>query len=174
MGNYIADVNDIVGTTIGVLEVLQYVGRRESKQKQRKYVHYYLVRCTKCGAIKEMQRSSLQEPKVASLNACNMCDKHKARLMAATSRRVDSTPNTNNHTTGIKHYSITWYYNTYRHDIIIHIDGKAYHVARYKSNSPGCIPCMVAIADEMHEVLAAGGKEAFFEWYETNKARFPK
>lgn len=176
MGNYIADVNDIVGTTVGVLEVLQYVGQREVGRKCHKYSHYYLVRCIKCGAIREVQRSALRNPKYNIHSACIKCDKWEAILKSATKRRADNTPNANNHTTGIKHYSITLCSSkrVYRHTVIVRIDNKIYQVARYISDSMDCIPRMVEIADEMNEVLAAGGKEAFFEWYAKNKTSFPK
>lgn len=176
MANRTIDANDIVGTTIGVLEVLQYVGRQEVGRKWRRYSHIYLVRCTKCGTVREMQRTTLQNPNMVHRPSCMKCDKQEAVLKSATKRRADNTPNANNHTTGIKHYSITLCSSkrVYRHTVMVRIDNKIYQVARYISNSLDCIPCMVEIADEMNEVLAAGGKEAFFEWYKANKANFPK
>lgn len=181
---------DIVGARYGECCVVEeYIGHKEvyyTNSKKPRKIHMYKVRCEKCGKVTEKKREQIIKASKRKGIQCDSCSKSKrerikdtmhtdeSRFLAIEGRRLDKTPNDNNISTGIKHYSISRRvrkykdkeYVRYTHIVACIVDGTTYKIA-FKEQKKCEIDLFADIANELNEVFEKGGKEAFYEWYET-------
>ena len=179
---------DIVGAKYGECCVVdKYIGQKDfyyANSKKPQKIHMYKVRCEICGNVIEKKRDDIIKSSRKTGVQCGYCVKRKVAQtclntdeihhLAIEEWRNNDAANSNNISTGIKHYSVSKRVRRYKdseyvryiHSVVCIIDGITYKIA-FKEQKECEIMLFAEIANELNEILKNGGKEAFYEWYES-------
>lgn len=183
---------DIIGKVFGTQEVIEYVGKKYLEKYER-YEYYYKVKCTQCGSESIRKRCKIRSAKNQQFIGCNHCCESRKEVMRMCREKYgldnlkklssetapmknekkfhSKKPSVTNVSTGIKHYFINRMHNgAYRHVVVVLVDGTKYFLYNhaYKDLPEHPVKEIVEIAEEVNDVLAAGGSKGFLKWYEEN------
>lgn len=186
---------DIVGKVFGVYKVNKYIGQRRGQARNGKcgpLEHLYEVECTVCGSKRISTRNTVKRIYTRKRKKCIIChgrtlldnvDKKELYTVchekAMDTWRENKAPSSDNVSTGIKRYSISFLKSRckgtgeYTHRVEISVDGKSYVLLRIYDKSDRLLPECVELANELNEVMSHG-KGYFYWWYENIFKKNPK
>lgn len=173
-----------VGKIYGCYKVLEFLGEKSSGKAQYKFL--YKVQCTNCGSVRTLTWDVLRGKNNLKRTRCKKCFRVgictcpeearnwsvEKRTKAIENTRQNGRANSNNVSSGIKHYYIQQLRgNRYIHSIRCQIDGVVYTIRCKSTNDVKDVESTV-LAQELNRVIKEGGKEAFKEWYKENSKKF--
>lgn len=188
--------DEIVGTVIGGYEVIglsKTVQLEVGKDKKKRYRYYYDCKCTSCGGMSVHSYEVLRKTEKRT-RRCPCCEvspfMEKIRLTVDRKKQRETMLDTcekkrrtvkgaasYNHTTGIRHYSITTdvrerkgnLVEYYHHTIIVMLRGKSYKVINRSLPTKEINEEIKRIAEEVNRKILEGD-DVFIGWYNRYKS----